>query len=575
MTRSEGEKRPAQYGDDEEEGAADPSSALLDDGEPAELAPAGEILGSFALMSVSFSINHGAVTGSVALASSVLGSSLGGSGAGTLYLMYTLSALLVAKPLVRRLGEKKALLAGLLLYSVYLASFLGAFLCSGADHQDGDGQPLCSWIIFNGGSAIGGFAAGFYWTAQGAYYSGAADLWAKAKGVSPEEGNARLAGIFATIFLTLELTVKAGSYGALKGFGDHTGRLVVFGSYATVAVLAAFGMAGVRTLTALGAAPPVPASPLTAAPSRRCAEVAASGRLLCGDPRMAMLLPVNVAFGFTQALINNVVYADIVKPYLGAAAVALLSGAICGVAAIISMPLSHIANTVGKHSIVWVGMAMFGAQGCMYLLFSSEDLGHWGIMCGLLTAQAAGRAAWEGANKALTADYFPADRSAAFSNVVMQSGGSAAIGFYLFPKLSHRWVASICVGAAGCSLLSVPVAEALHRRRQRASELCKDDVSTEPPQDQQQQQRRDKTIPSVGGRRPSTRHLLNDHASDPRATPVSGVEDAVPHYLHAVPIRRGSTASTAGGWPITGGSLAAGVLPPASLPDRGEIRVAE
>eukprot|EP00756_Hemistasia_phaeocysticola_P004635 Hpha_TRINITY_DN12929_c0_g2::TRINITY_DN12929_c0_g2_i1::g.164600::m.164600 len=436
------------------------------------LLPAGpstpeEVLRSFLLMALSFSTSFGAVTGSVALASSVLGSDLGGSGVGTLYLVYTFSAMLIGKPLVRRTGEKRALVLGLSLYSVFLFSFIGAFLCAGdkdgQDSSDDGSQPLCSWVIFNGGSAVGGFAAGFYWTAQGSYYSGAAELWAKGKGVAPEVGNAKFAGIFATVFLTLELAVKAGTYGILQNWGDnHTGRLITFGAYCAVTVVAGIGMSSVRPLDELRG---VDATAGERETKGLCTDAAASGRLLFSDPRMALLVPVNLAFGFTQALINNVVYADIVKPNLGAAAVPLLSGGICGIAAMVSMPLSWVAAAYGGAIVVFVGMMMFAGQGVVYMQVSFDSLGHWAIISGLLAAQAVGRAAWEGSNRAVVADYFASDRPAAFSNVVLQSGGAASIGFYLFPKLSHWWVAAVCVASAGAALITVPVAGFLQRRR--------------------------------------------------------------------------------------------------------------
>eukprot|EP00756_Hemistasia_phaeocysticola_P049067 Hpha_TRINITY_DN23498_c0_g1::TRINITY_DN23498_c0_g1_i1::g.113972::m.113972 len=426
---------------------------------PSDAAGPETVLRSFLLMTLSFSTSSGAVTGSIALASSVLGSDLGGSGVGSLYLMYTFSAMFIAKPLLRRAGEKRALVLGLTLYSAFLFSFIGAFLCADTNAKEGP-QPLCSWVIFNGGSAVGGLAAGFYWTAQGSYYSGAAELWSKGKGVAPEVGNAKFAGMFATLFLTLELVVKGGTWGILQYLGDdYTGRMTVFVVYCALTVVAAIGMTQVRGLDELRGRTGIKE------PKGLCSEAAASGRLLFSDPRMALLMPVNLAFGFNQALINDVVYADLVKPHLGEAAVPLLSGGICGIAAFVSMPLSWVATNYGGASVVFVGMLMFACQGVVYMLVSFDTLGHWGIISALLTMQAIGRSAWEGSNRAVTADYFVADRPAAFSNIVLQSGGAASIGFYLFPNLPHGWVAAVCVTSAGAALLTVPLAGLLQRRR--------------------------------------------------------------------------------------------------------------
>ena len=110
---------------------------------------------NFVAMTLCFSINHGTVTALLALASANLGDSLGGYQSGVLYVTYTLSALTVAACIVNATGSKWGLFTSLLLYVAYVASFLAANM-----------QPSVKWYAALGGSAVGGFAAGWLWTAQ-------------------------------------------------------------------------------------------------------------------------------------------------------------------------------------------------------------------------------------------------------------------------------------------------------------------------------------------------------------------------------------------------------------------------
>ena len=55
---------------------------------------------------------------------------------------------------------------------------------------------------------MGGIAAGFLWTAQGAYFSRNAALYAEAAGVSKEEATMSFSGWFALPYLGFEVIFK-------------------------------------------------------------------------------------------------------------------------------------------------------------------------------------------------------------------------------------------------------------------------------------------------------------------------------------------------------------------------------
>lgn len=58
------------------------------------------------------------------------------------------------------------------------------------------------------GGIVGGIAAGFLWSAQGAYFALNAKKYAIHAGVSASEANDKFASIFASIFLGLEVALK-------------------------------------------------------------------------------------------------------------------------------------------------------------------------------------------------------------------------------------------------------------------------------------------------------------------------------------------------------------------------------
>jgi len=61
---------------------------------------------------------------------------------------------------------------------------------------------------------------------------------------------------------------------------------------------------------------------------------------------------------------------------------------------------------------------------------------------------------FESTNRATFADFFPDDKEAAFANLILLSGGSAAVGFLAFPSLTDtyakRWVMAAMTAVSGC-----------------------------------------------------------------------------------------------------------------------------
>jgi hypothetical protein len=172
-------------------------------------------------------------------------------------------ALSRASMVVRRLGLKGALLAGTTLYFLYVVSFLFATLCE-------DGSRV-QWVSALSGAIAGGFGAGFLWSAQGAYFTANAELYAAERGITTSEATAMFSGtclrparvsapcahhalasgIFASWYLATEVITKVlasllmGSTWGAEGM-EHA----VYAVFAAMAALSAVVLCSIQDLGA-------------------------------------------------------------------------------------------------------------------------------------------------------------------------------------------------------------------------------------------------------------------------------------------------------------------------------------
>merc|ERR1711865_1064957 len=162
---------------------------------------ASGLLRNFLLMTVCFSINHGAAVALVGLATTNLGLEMGNLQNALLYGCYTGSALLLGNITVASCGSKWALLTGLWIYVLYVASFVIANQYK--DNNDVKYPAACL------GGVLGGVAAGgLLWTAQGVYMVQNARLYAKAAGITDTDAIFKFTGYFAVPFLVFEVIFK-------------------------------------------------------------------------------------------------------------------------------------------------------------------------------------------------------------------------------------------------------------------------------------------------------------------------------------------------------------------------------
>jgi hypothetical protein len=176
-------------------------------------AEGSRILRSFMLMSVSFSITHGAVAVVVGFAGADF-KTMGNASNGVLYATYCISALFFSKVIVNSLGLKTSLIAGVVQYCLYLLCYTLAIII-------GDGQESAHLFIIVG-AGMGGIAAGYFWVAEGAYFTLSAKQYAVAMGISEKEATGLLSSYFAACYLFWEVCFKFVG-GAIKAAGNEHG----------------------------------------------------------------------------------------------------------------------------------------------------------------------------------------------------------------------------------------------------------------------------------------------------------------------------------------------------------------
>jgi len=449
-----------------------------------------KLMWNFVLMSVLFSINHGCVTACIALASSDLGSDLSAWSSGTLYLMYTLCALIGANAIVHFTGAKYGIASALFLYCAYIASFLVA--------RETDGST--KWIGAIAGSVIGGFAAGYLWTAQGPFMQGAAKLYAphvknegeeellpssggqdaEADEIAKKKSNSLLAAIFGFTYLVCEALMKvASTYIPTKFSGGENTIYVVF---TILSVMCALGMIFVADLSEI-AGTTKKSDGKTSVRDMLTIKTTEAVRLLFSDPKMILLYPVQMAFGIAGSFVayyaNGVLVKNCVNDdtnYIGyfAALIAVVAGVCSPIFSIITRKFLG-----GKKEYVMIlGIVAFLCEMSVYMAYDlqKDDLKRGEKLCdvkpllGLYVVHGIGRGVWESTNKAVILDFFPDNAMAAFANVIVSSGLASTIGFFMYEfdkdLQNHPLVVTtITVVLCAISLVTYPIAVSLNKKK--------------------------------------------------------------------------------------------------------------
>jgi len=422
--------------------------------------PKNTWLRNFIVMAICFSVNHGCVTSVLALASTDFNDNLAAISSALLYGTYTTSALFAAVPLVLTLGAKKSLSFGLWLYCFYIIPFAIILLF----------PQISDWVttglvIF--GSTIGGFGAGWLWTAQGKYFAAASQEYSKAGGYPQEEINGYFGGIFSTIYVGFEVFMKLFS-SVVRDSWHVGGKQFVFTFYATSAIIAAIGMLFVR---------PLPKAPTTETSTTvdLCCKKLKDIRTVSRDVKIWLLGPLNFAFGFAASYVAWYLNNKVGSVSVGDSNVGYLAAMIPGYAALAGVPYSYFGKFLGKWVMMLLGCLSFFTIGLVGYVVPKQTLidGKWAILIALYIVMGNGRAVFESTNRAVFADFFPKTSAGAFALMAFQSGLAGTVGFVVFTKyvnISPLNAARVLIVIGGTACVTVPLAFYLNSKEKVKTE---------------------------------------------------------------------------------------------------------
>lgn len=388
---------------------------------------------NFYLMSFCFALNHGCAVSCLAYASTELGNEMGSIGSGILFICYAVTAFLLSKSVVSMVGAKLGLVIGTMGYFVYICGFCVAALSKSFVVD-------FAWVFSCGSAAIGGFAGGLLWTAQGRYFSRSCKLYSEVTGIPIVRANTTFAGIFATMFLGLEMITKL--WGTVVFLiSPAWASLVVFLSYTIASLVACLMISGLDDLQDSGN--------WDYSYKTVSTNAGAAARLVWTDTRMGLIAPFQIAFGFTSSFVPYYIFGTVISDSssLGSGYVGVLSAVIVLTGAAVAIPCAWVANSYGKPVVVVVGGVCLALTGLSLFMFSNETLGTWSFIVPLLMIYGVGRGTWENTNKAVIADFWGGgttdeDSTSAFAASTFFAAYASAMGYFTFPSASRLGMAS-------------------------------------------------------------------------------------------------------------------------------------
>lgn len=433
---------------------------------------ASRLLQGYYVMCICFSFNLSTVTTVIAFASADF-PTVGNYSTGTLFGTYCLTALFFGAGIIKVLGLKRSLVAGLSQYMCYNIMFVIASF---------GGNSSYNFLIVIG-AAVGGVASGYLWVAQGGYFTECAKRYASltlplAAGNGEEEEEHRqkvtgsFASYFATIYLACEVSFKfIGSL--IKQLAGDSGTKIM---YLVFTVICGMSVVGMTTIPELCTDDEKKSDSEPTVVATVCTKVLAALRLLATDFRMVLLLPFEFSFGLLGALLNGYISPHILAQKqnpsspLPATYIGYFAGIVAGVACVVSKAGGEFINRTGKKwPVMMLGSLCFGALAGSLLLYSNEDLSNLSAFFAMYALMGVGRGVFESCNKAVISDMFADNAPAAFANVVWSSGGSSALGFLVMAKQAREVQAGVAFLSAIAGLTCYLIAHGLSKSKQRTT----------------------------------------------------------------------------------------------------------
>lgn len=350
-------------------------------------------------------------------ASSVLRPDVAYLGSGTLFLFKIVSSLVVAVPLIDRVGLRSGLCVGMLFACVYVGGFT---LATGAVSRS------LEMLIFLIASISGGIAAGIFWTAQGGYLSYTTTAISVTEQTKRQSVSIALASRFAFEFLIFEEAARI-MFSILLSRSFSAGQIGCM-----------FTFLGLASTLAMSHGKDVESVQKSA---HSALGNAFRAIYLWADYRLWLLSLSSFTFGLSAAYMNGYFNAIHAKPELGVNSIGYLNA----FSVIISMcliPCYYFLGTrCGNGIPIFLGAASFASLAA--LLLWAHCCTHWGLRILIFyVLQGSGRAVFESTVKAVFCDSFKGDDAdAAFANIFFVQALASALCFFMSASLGGQQLA--------------------------------------------------------------------------------------------------------------------------------------
>lgn len=360
---------------------------------PRSLKGADRTLRRFTIFSYIFAACPCSALACLALATARLGK-VGALSSGVLYMAYTLSSVLGATYVVKLLGGRNAMILGMSMYVVYVGCFWVAV-----------SFPEIEAVAAIGGAFVGGVGSGILWTAQGSYFTQAAEEHALYQGCEWGDCTASLSGTFAFAYLFEETILHISSYFLIQYW--NMPWTTIFAIYFVVAIASTIGMLWVKDY---------PKSRQRGGSDQFATQwykVTAAFHLLMKDTKMKYLVGLNAAFGFASSFLNSFVSGEVVRIALQdeqSKTIGLFVSWAAGVAALSSLAFGKVAHDYGKTPVMLFGNLMFLGVALPFILKPDLSTWTWPLLAFVYASQGIGRATFESTMKGVFADFFPYEK---------------------------------------------------------------------------------------------------------------------------------------------------------------------
>jgi hypothetical protein len=251
-----------------------------------------------------------------------------------------------------------------------------------------------AWGIFPIASIIGGVSGGILWTAQGKYFAANAILYADAVDKPVEEINTQFAGIFAAIYLGLEMVAGLIASGVYFGMDDYA-NAVVFSVYAMIAVVSVLGMLFISNLDEYGT--------WEFDYEDAIANATSTARLLREDSRLLLMMPYQVTFGLVSTFVPFYIFGTVVSDSdnLGEEYVGILAAVTVFAGAAVALPAAEVAKYRGKPVVMVFGAICMSMVGFVLYFVKDRSLERWRVMIPYMLIYGMGRGIWVSPSKGL------------------------------------------------------------------------------------------------------------------------------------------------------------------------------